>query len=96
MSACAECGTTKATTYVVTQLVPEDENTVTEVCRSCDDELRIRPLLDAFRQHAQDISPDRDPNDDDIETVEDMEADTWVAAAEEARVALGLPLVPPA
>lgn len=38
--ACAECGTTKATTYVVTQLDPDDDSTRTEVCRECDDKLR--------------------------------------------------------
>lgn len=39
--ACAECGTTTATTYVVTTLDPEDvKGTRTEVCRACDDKLR--------------------------------------------------------
>lgn len=33
---CAECGTTEATTYVVTVLDPEDPTTRTEVCRACD------------------------------------------------------------
>jgi hypothetical protein len=35
--ACAECGTTEATTYVVTTLDPGDvKGTRTEVCRDCD------------------------------------------------------------
>lgn len=39
--ACAECGTTTATTYVVTILDPKNErDTRTELCRACDDELR--------------------------------------------------------
>lgn len=40
--ACAECGTTTATTYVVTILDPDDCSTRTEVCRACDDALRER------------------------------------------------------
>ena len=36
---CAECGTTEATTYVVTITGPTREE-VTEVCRACDDFLR--------------------------------------------------------
>lgn len=40
---CAECGTTKATTYVVTQLDPKDPTTRTEVCRSCDNALHDNP-----------------------------------------------------
>jgi DNA-directed RNA polymerase subunit RPC12/RpoP len=42
---CAECGTTTATTYVVTTLdtaAPKD--TRTEVCRPCDDALRTAHL----------------------------------------------------
>jgi hypothetical protein len=40
--ACAECGTTEATTYVVTTLDPENpRETQTEVCRQCDDLLRL-------------------------------------------------------
>lgn len=43
--ACAECGTTEASTYVVTTLDPEDvRGTRTEVCRSCDDALRAAQL----------------------------------------------------
>lgn len=39
---CAECGTTDATTYVVTTLDPENpRETQTEVCRQCDDMLRL-------------------------------------------------------
>jgi hypothetical protein len=46
--ACAECGTTEATTYVVTTLDPEDPRTTrTEVCRACDDEIRLRPIIEA-------------------------------------------------
>lgn len=37
---CAECSTTTARTYVVTQLDPDDNGTRTEVCRACDDALR--------------------------------------------------------
>lgn len=37
---CAECGTTTATTYVVTTLDPEDPSTRTEICRACDNALR--------------------------------------------------------
>jgi DNA-directed RNA polymerase subunit M/transcription elongation factor TFIIS len=40
---CAECGTTTAQTYVVTTLEHADRwTTQTEVCRSCDNDLRKR------------------------------------------------------
>lgn len=55
--ACAECGTTEAQTYVVTQLDPDDESTVTEVCRACDDILRLLPLLETWRKADADTRP---------------------------------------
>lgn len=50
----------------------------------------IHEVIASFRHHAADIHApgERDPHEDDIESVEDMEHDTWIAAAEELEKAL--------
>lgn len=100
--ACAECGTTTATTYVVTTLDPSDpQDTTTEVCRACDDTLarpdRFASLIETlarFREHATDIDADIadfDTVEGDTDDPYTLEALTWLAAADELRIALGLP-----
>lgn len=52
--------------------------------------MTIEEVIASFRQHAANIHPpgERDPHEDDIESVEDMEHDTWLVAAEDLEKAL--------
>lgn len=90
---CGECGTTEAETYVTTTLDREDsKNTRTELCRACDDELRLRPLLDQWQEadrQARPTTSDEDWGRDDEEA--ELVADTYYYAATGLAEAVGLP-----
>lgn len=76
---CAECGTTTATTYVVT-IIDGDR---TEVCRTCDSELRLRPLVESLladEKLARPTTPDSEWERDDEEA--ELVADAYREAAD--------------
>jgi len=91
---CAECGTTEAQTYVVTQLDPEDDSTRTEVCRSCDDVLRFATLVEELRQSERDTRPEEHADGehwDRDEEEADVVADVYAELADKLTAALDLP-----
>lgn len=82
--ACAECGTQdQALTFVVTG--------DTEVCRACDDELRLRPVLEELQRCEELVRPatsDEDWERDDEEA--ELVADAYDEAAKELATATGM------
>lgn len=80
---CAECGTTTASTYVVTTVLRGDPTTRTEVCRSCDDTLRRDESREvAALAEAAFAAAEGDSNDAEIAALTD--------ALEAALAALGI------
>lgn len=89
--ACAECGTTEAQTYVVTQLDIEDDSTITEVCRSCDDTLRLADLLTKLLVAEQTTRPPfREEHWDRDEEEADVVADVYAEIARDLMAATTL------
>ena len=89
--ACAECGTTEAQTYVVTQLDPTDDSTRTEVCRRCDDELRLGDLLAELLVAEQTTRPPfREEHWDRDEEEADVVADVYLDTARKLMAATAL------